>query len=279
MKKLGSKLYLGLILLFLYAPIVTLMVLSFNSSKSRAVWGGFTLDWYAQMFDSPKIMGALYNSLTIALIASVVATIIGLLACIGIQAMRRSTRTFWLTLNNIPMLNADIVTGISLMLLLICFGAFGISLGYGSILVAHIAFCIPYVILSIMPRIKTASAGTYEAAQDLGASPFKAFMKVVLPELMPGIVAGFLLSFTMSLDDFVISYFVRGRGVDTLSPLIYTQVRRGIVPSMYALSTLIFVVVLVVLLVQNFAPGWIEKQAIKRKERKALKADPTNEIA
>ena len=252
------------------------MVLSFNSSKSRAVWGGFTLDWYAQMFDSPKIMGALYNSLTIALIASVVATIIGLLACIGIQAMRRSTRTFWLTLNNIPMLNADIVTGLSLM---ICFGAFGISLGYGSILVAHIAFCIPYVILSIMPRIKTASAGTYEAAQDLGASPFKAFVKVVLPELMPGIVAGFLLSFTMSLDDFVISYFVRGRGVDTLSTLIYTQVRRGIVPSMYALSTLIFVVVLVVLLVQNFAPGWIEKQAIKRKERKALKADPTNEIA
>ena len=221
MKKFGSKLYLGLILLFLYAPIVTLMVLSFNSSKSRAVWGGFTLDWYAQMFDSPKIMGALYNSLTIALIASVVATIIGLLACIGI----------------------------------------------------------PYVILSIMPRIKTASAGTYEAAQDLGASPFKAFVKVVLPELMPGIVAGFLLSFTMSLDDFVISYFVRGRGVDTLSTLIYTQVRRGIVPSMYALSTLIFVVVLVVLLVQNFAPGWIEKQAIKRKERKALKADPTNEIA
>ena len=128
MKKLGSKLYLGLILLFLYAPIVTLMVLSFNSSKSRAVWGGFTLDWYAQMFDSPKIMGALYNSLTIALIASVVATIIGLLACIGIQAMRRSTRTFWLTLNNIPMLNADIVTGLSLM---ICFGACGISLGYG----------------------------------------------------------------------------------------------------------------------------------------------------
>ena len=174
------------------------------------------------------------------------------------------------------MLNADIVTGLSIM---ICFGAFGISLGYGSILVAHIAFCIPYVILSIMPRIKTASAGTYEAAQDLGASPFKAFVKVVLPELMPGIVAGFLLSFTMSLDDFVISYFVRGRGVDTLSTRLYTQVRRGIVPSMYALSTLIFVVVLVVLLVQNFAPGWIEKQAIKRKERKALKADPANEIA
>ena len=276
MKKLGSKLYLAIILVFLYAPIITLMVLSFNSSKSRAVWGGFTLDWYAQMFDSPKIMSALYNSLTIALIASVVATLIGLLACIGIQAMRRSTRTFWLTLNNIPMLNADIVTGLSLM---ICFGAFGISLGYGSILVAHIAFCIPYVILSIMPRIKTASAGTYEAAQDLGASPFQAFVKVVLPELMPGIVAGFLLSFTMSLDDFVISYFVRGRGVDTLSTLIYSQVRRGIVPSMYALSTLIFVVVLAVLLVQNFAPGWIEKRSLKRKARKAMAAEQAQAIA
>ena len=270
MKRLASKLYLGLVLLFLYAPILTLMVLSFNSSKSRAVWGGFTLDWYVQMFQSQKIMGALYNSLTIALISSVVATIIGILACIGIQAMRKGPSTFWLTLNNIPMLNADIVTGLSLM---ICFGAFGISLGYGSILVAHIAFCIPYVILSIMPRMKAASAGTYEAAMDLGANPFQAFVKVVLPELMPGIVAGFLLSFTMSLDDFVISYFVRGRGVDTLSTLIYTQVRRGIVPSMYALSTLIFVVVLAVLLVQNFAPGWLEKRSIKSKRRKALKAE------
>lgn len=255
-KRILQKSYLGLILLFLYAPIFTLIVLSFNASKSRAVWGGFTLDWYAQMFDSPKIMDALWNSLSIALLASVISTVIGVMACIGITAMTRRFRTVWLTANNIPMLNAEIVTGLSLM---ICFGAFGISLGYGTILVSHVAFCIPYVILSVMPRLKQANAGTYEAALDLGASPVAAFFKVVLPDLMPGIVAGFLLAFTMSLDDFVISYFVRGRGVDTLSTLIYTQVRRGIVPSMYALSTVIFLVVLVILLAQNFLPPMLEK--------------------
>ena len=267
LKRILQKSYLGLILVFLYAPILTLIVLSFNASKSRAVWGGFTLDWYAQMFDSPKIMDALFNSLSIALLASVISTVIGVMACIGIMAMSRGARTTWLTINNIPMLNAEIVTGLSLM---ICFGVFGISLGYGTILISHIAFCIPYVILSVMPRLKQANSGTFEAAMDLGASPVRAFFKVVLPDLMPGIVSGFLLAFTMSLDDFVISYFVRGRGVDTLSTLIYTQVRRGIVPSMYALSTVIFVVVLVILLLQNFLPPLLEKQRMKRAEARAL---------
>ncbi len=266
LKRILQKSYLALILLFLYAPIFTLIVLSFNASKSRAVWGGFTLDWYVQMFQSPKIMSALGNSLSIALISSVVATVIGVMACVGISAMTRRWRTVWLTANNIPMLNAEIVTGLSLM---ICFGAWGLTLGYNTILLSHIAFCIPYVILSVMPRLKTASTGTYEAALDLGASPVRAFFKVVLPDLMPGIVAGFLLSFTMSLDDFVISYFVRGRGVDTLSTLIYTQVRRGIVPSMYALSTLIFVVVLLILLAQNFLPPLIERARVKKAAKRA----------
>ena len=270
LKRAASGTYLALILAFLYAPILTLVVLSFNASKSRAAWGGFTLDWYAQVFESDKIMSALYNSLTIALISSAVATVIGVLACVGIQAMSRGHRTFWLTLNNIPMLNADIVTGLSLM---IAFGAFGISLGYGSILMAHIAFCIPYVILSVMPRIKATSAGTYEAALDLGASPVQAFARVVLPELMPGIIAGFLLSFTMSLDDFVISYFVRGRGIDTLSTLIYSQVRRGIKPTMYALSTLIFAAILIILLVQNFVPGWLERRRSQSGRRRQEQAD------
>lgn len=251
-----KKFYLVLVMLFLYAPILTLIVLSFNASRSRAVWGGFTLDWYAEMFQSDRIMSALSNSLSIALIASVVSTVIGVMACVGISAMSRKARTVCLTANNIPMLNAEIVTGLSLM---ICFGAFGISLGYGTILLSHIAFCIPYVILSVMPRMKKANTGTYEAALDLGASPAQAFFKVVLPDLMPGIVAGFLLAFTMSLDDFVISYFVRGRGIDTLSTLIYSQVRRGIVPSMYALSTVIFLVVLVVLLAQNFLPPMLDR--------------------
>ena len=251
-----KKFYLIVVLLFLYAPIITLIVLSFNASRSRAVWGGFTLEWYADMFQNERIMSALGNSLSIALIASVVSTVIGVMACVGISAMSRRARTACLTANNIPMLNAEIVTGLSLM---ICFGAFGISLGYGTILISHIAFCIPYVILSVMPRMKQANAGTYEAALDLGATPAQAFFKVVLPDLMPGIVAGFLLAFTMSLDDFVISYFVRGRGIDTLSTLIYSQVRRGIVPSMYALSTVIFLVVLVVLLAQNFLPPMLDR--------------------
>jgi spermidine/putrescine transport system permease protein len=266
LRRAFSGTYLALIIAFLYLPILVLIVLSFNASKSRAHWGGFTLDWYVQMFQSSTIMNALYNSLTIALFSAVISTVIGVLACVGITAMSRGVRTTVLTLNNIPMLNAEIVTGLSLM---ICFGAFGISLGYGTILVSHVAFCLPYVILSVMPRLKQSNASTYEAALDLGAGPVQAFFKVVLPEIMPGIVAGFLLAFTMSLDDFVISYFTRGRGVDTLSTLIYSQVRRGVVPSMYALSTLIFVVVLVILLAQNFLPSYIQKKRDKARAARA----------
>lgn len=256
MKKVLQKVYLALILIFLYAPILTLMVLSFNASKSRAKWGGFTLRWYQEMFDSSTIMDALSNSLSIALFAAIIATLIGVLACIGIQAMGKGPRAICMTLNNIPILNAEIVTGLSLM---ICFGAFGISLGYGTILVSHVAFCIPYVILSVMPRLKTTSSAAYEAAMDLGAPPIQAFFRVVLPDLMPGILSGFLLAFTMSLDDFVISYFTRGRGINTLSTLVYTQVRRGIIPTMYALSTVIFLAVLLFLLAQNFLPQQLEK--------------------
>lgn len=266
LRRAFSGTYLGLVIAFLYLPILVLMVLSFNASKSRAAWGGFTLDWYTQVFQSPTIMRALYNSLSIAVLSSVIATIIGVAACVGIAAMSRRWRTMSLTLNNIPLLNAEIVTGLSLM---ICFGAFGISLGYGTILVSHVAFCLPYVILSVMPRLRATSAGPYEAALDLGATPGRAFFKVVLPELVPGIVAGFLLAFTMSLDDFVISYFTRGRGVDTLSTLIFSQVRRGIVPSLYALSTIIFVAVLVILAAQNFLPPAIQHRRDKRHARRA----------
>ncbi len=270
MKKLFQKAYLAVIFLFLYAPILTLVVLSFNSSKSRSNWGGFTTRWYSEMLSSDVIMEALYNSLTIALLAAVIATAIGLLACIGINAMGKGAKTVCLTLNNIPMLNAEIVTGLSLM---ICFGVFGVSLGYTTILVSHVAFCIPYVILSIMPRLKQTSSATYEAAQDLGATPVQAFFMVVLPDLMPGILSGFLMAFTMSLDDFVISYFTRGRGVNTLSTLIYTQVRRGIVPTMYALSTVIFLAVFVFLLAQNFLPQKLDQLGRKLHEKRALKAN------
>lgn len=258
LKRFFQNFYLVFVLIFLYAPILTMMVLSFNSSKSRTDWGGFTLDWYRQMFQSSAIMDALYNTLLIALIAAFVATVLGTVAAIGISSMKRLPRSITMGVNNIPMLNSEIVTGISLML---AFLAFGISLGFKTILLAHITFCIPYVILSVMPKLKQTSRYTYEAALDLGAGPVQAFFKVVLPDIMPGVLSGFLLAFTMSLDDFIITHFTRGAGINTLSTLIYSEVRRGIKPSMYALSTIIFLTVLALLLITNFSP---EKQGKQR---------------
>ena len=227
MKKALKGLYLTLIVLFLYLPIGTLMVLSFNSGKTMNAWTGFSLDWYEEMFQSQQIMEALKNTLTIAFWAATIATVIGVAACIGINSMREKSRSLLMGLNNIPLLNADIVTGISLML---SFLLFGISLNYGTVLFAHITFCIPYVILSVMPKFRQLQNHTYEAALDLGASPVYAFFKVVLPDIMPGIISGFLLSFTMSVDDFVITHFTRGVGINTLSTLIYSQVKVGIRP-------------------------------------------------
>ncbi len=249
---IAENFYLVLILIFLYAPIATLMVLSFNGSRSRNQWGGFSLQWYAEMFDSASIMAALQNTLVIALVSALVATVIGTAASIAINSMRQLPKTIMMGITNIPMLNADIVTGISLML---AFIAFGISLGFKTILIAHITFNIPYVILSVMPKLKQTNQSAYEAAMDLGATPAYAFYKVVLPDIMPGVLSGFLLAFTMSLDDFIITHFTKGAGINTLSTLIYSEVRRGIKPSMYALSTIIFVVVLTLLIITNFAPN------------------------
>lgn len=248
MKKFLKVFYLALIVLFLYLPIGTLMVLSFNEGKSMNAWQGFSTKWYAEMFRNQEIMEALGNTLTIALWASVIATLVGVLACIGLNAMNEKKRSFYMGMNNIPLLNADIVTGISIMM---SFLMFGISLSYGTVLFAHITFCLPYVILSVMPKFKQLENHTYEAALDLGATPVYAFFKVVLPDIMPGIVSGFLLSFTMSVDDFVITHFTRGAGINTLSTLIYSQVKIGVRPTLYALSTIIFVTVLVVLIVVN----------------------------
>ena len=250
-KKWLEDFYLVIILLFLYAPIFTMMVLSFNNSKSRTQWGGFTLKWYGQMFESSSIMDALYYTLIIAFLSALIASIIGTIAAIGINRMKKLPRTITIGLNNIPMLNSEIVTGISLMLVFI---AFGISLGFKTILLAHITFNIPYVVLNVMPKLKQTDQSAYEAAQDLGATPLQAFFKVVFPDIFPGILSGFLMAFTMSLDDFIITHFTRGAGINTLSTLIYSEVRRGIQPSMYALSTVIFVTVLVLLLITNFAP-------------------------
>ncbi len=247
-----KKFYVFLIVLFLYAPIATLIVLSFNASKTRAKWGGFTTRWYVSLFRNDAIMSALLNTLTIALIASLTATVIGTIACIAIINMKKNSRSLWMGITNIPMLNADIVTGISLMLL---FLSLGLKFGYGTILLSHITFCIPYVILSVMPRMKQFNTSTYEAALDLGAGPIYSFFKVVLPDILPGVLSGFLMAFTMSLDDFIITHFTKGAGVDTLSTKIYTEVKKGIKPEMYALSTLIFITVLILLLLINKAPA------------------------
>lgn len=251
MKTILQKVYLGLIIVLLYAPIMTLMVLSFNNSKTRSKWGGFTGKWYVELFRNEQIMNALYTTLIIALLSAAIATVIGTAAAIGIQAMHRRFRTTMLAVTNIPMLNADIVTGISLMLLFI---AFRFSLGFSTILLAHITFNIPYVILSVMPKLKQTNKHTYEAAMDLGASPVYAFFKVVFPDILPGVSSGFLLAFTMSLDDFIITHFTKGPGVDTLSTKIYSEVRKGIKPEMYALSTLLFVSVLLLLVLINTSP-------------------------
>ena len=260
MKNMAKKIYIALIFIFLYAPIVTLMVLSFNASKTRAKWGGFTFKWYIELFQNRDIMEALWNTLLIAVISSLVATIIGTIACVSMSTMKRKSRSVLLGITNIPMLNADIVTGISLMLLFI---SFGFRFGLGTILLSHITFNIPYVILSVMPRMKQLNPSTYEAALDLGASHITAFFKVIFPDLLPGIMSGLLMAFTMSLDDFIITHFTKGAGVDTLSTKIYTEVKKGIKPEMYALSTIIFVTVLLLLFLVNMSPAGKEEKVEK----------------
>ena len=280
MKKTLQNIYLSLIIFLLYAPIVTLVVLSFNGSKTRAKWGGFTGKWYVSLFQNEQIMNALYTTLIIAFTSAFIATLIGTMAALGIQAMRRKSRTIAMGITNIPMLNADIVTGISLMLLFIAVGSglkylgINFSLGFATVLIAHITFNIPYVILSVMPKLKQTRRSTYEAALDLGASPIYAFFKVVFPDILPGVFSGFLLAFTMSLDDFVITHFTKGPGVDTLSTKIYSEVRKGIKPEMYALSTLLFVSVLLLLILINVSPSPKERTGkaaeIKKSKKTAL---------
>ena len=248
MVKFIKRFYTFLIFLFLYAPIVVLIVFSFNNSKSRGSWDGFTLRWYVEMFQDRQIMSALYVTLAIAILSSVIATIIGTAAAIGIFNMKRLNKGIIMNLTYLPVLNADIVTGISLMLLLIFLK---IKLGFVSLLLAHITFNIPYVILSVMPKLKQLNKHIYEAALDLGASPFYAFRKIILPEIKPGIITGLLLAFTLSIDDFVISFFTTGSGVANLSITIYSMARRGINPKINALSTIMFLSVLFLLLIVN----------------------------
>lgn len=262
-KKIASRVYMGLIFLFLYLPIVVLIVLSFNNSKSKVKWGGFTLDWYIKCFQSKRIMSAFSTTLQITLLAAVISTIIGTLAAMGISAMKKRNQTIYLGATNIPMLNADIVTGISMMLLFVKF----MNLGFVTVLIAHITFNIPYVILNVLPKLKQTNKYTYEAALDLGASPLYAFFKVTWPEISPGVFSGFMMAVTMSLDDFSITYFTKGAGVNTLSTMLYTELKKGVKPELYALSTILFFTVLLLLVVININSNQIPVSAAKKPAR------------
>lgn len=252
-----KRFYLILIFIFLYTPIVTLMVFSFNDSKSMGKWSGFTLRWYTQLFQNDSIMEALKYTIIIAVISSIIATIIGTFAAIGIHRMKGLPKKTLLNINNLPVLNPDIVTGISIMSLFIfifpILNKIGINaqFGFTTMLLAHITFNIPYVILSVLPKLKQLPSNITEAALDLGATPGYAMRKIILPQIKPGIFAGLLMAFTMSIDDFVISFFTTGPGVTNLSIEIYSMARKGINPSINALSTLMFITVLILLLIVN----------------------------
>ncbi len=247
-RKSAERIYLFLIFLFLYLPIVVLIVLSFNNSKSKVHWGGFTLNWYKRLFSNSSIMEAFYTTIFITLASALIATLLGTLAALGIDAMKKRGQAVMLGATNIPLLNADIVTGISMMLLFVRFT----RLGMNTVLIAHITFNIPYVILNVLPKLKQSSRTTYEAALDLGATPLYAFSKIIWPQILPGVLSGFLMSMTMSLDDFSVTYFTKGAGINTLSTMIYTEMRKGIRPEMYALSTILFLIALILLLFLNY---------------------------
>ncbi len=248
-----SRIYNTLIFAFLYAPIVVLIIFSFNDSKSRSIWNGFSLRWYETLFYDEEIREALGVTLQVAILSALFATVIGVLAAVGIHALNKKLRKVFLTVNNLPMVNPEIVTGISLMLLFVfIYQTTGLlRTGFLTLLIAHITFNIPYVILQVMPKLRQMNQHMYEAALDLGCHPTRAFFKVVMPEIMPGIATGALMAFTMSLDDFVISYFTSGSTAQTLSVTIYNMTKRPITPEINALSTLMFGTILLLLLAVN----------------------------
>lgn len=251
MKKLSHKIYFGFIMAFLYMPLIYLIAYSFNDGKT-SVWKGFTLRWYEALFQDAQIMQSLYNSLLVAVLASLFATVLGTLAAIGIFNFKGGFRNVVQNVSNIPIINPEIVTGVSLMLLFTMAGTLlGFEMGFVTVLLAHIGFCTPYVILNVSPRLRRMDISIYEAALDLGCSPIKAFFKVVLPEILPGIFSGMLISFTYSLDDFVITYFTRGSKFQTLPIQIYTMTHQRINPKANALSALLFVTILVILILIN----------------------------
>lgn len=248
-----SRIYNVLIFLFLYAPIVVLIIFSFNDSKNRVAWHGFTTRWYEDLFHNDLILNSLKVTLIVAVLAALIATIIGTAAAVGIHSMNSRLRRVFLSVNNIPMVNPEIVTGISMMLMFVfIFRTTGwLKPGFGTLLLSHITFCIPYVVLQVLPKLRQMNRHMYEAALDLGCPPAQAFFRVVLPEILPGVVTGAMMAFTLSLDDFVISYFNSGSTAQTLSVTIYSMTKKPVTPEINALSTLMFGTVLLLLLLVN----------------------------
>ncbi|MBR6941407.1 MAG: ABC transporter permease [Clostridia bacterium] len=262
-----SRLYTVLIFLFLYAPIAVLIVYSFNGSSSTVVLSGFSLKWYKMLLADRTTLKAFYNTLILAVTSSLSATVIGTAASVGIEKFRKSAfRSSLMAVTNIPMMDPEIVTGVSMMLLFVFIGRIIRTtsvLGFGTLLIAHITFNLPYVILTVLPKLRQTDKNLSEAAQDLGCKPVSAFFKVIIPAIMPGIITGMIMAFTLSLDDFIISYFTSGPGFQTLPIVIYSMTKKRVKPDMYALSALIFVSILILLILYNIVQQKSEERNSK----------------
>ena len=275
--KPASKVFTALIMIFLFAPIVILLVFSFNEVKSLSVFSGFSLYWYRELFRDSETLNAVKNTLVLAVSAAAISTVMGTAAAVGINKLRnRYLHAVMDTVTNIPMINPEIITGISQMLMFVFVGRlFGAatSLSFWTLLIAHVTFCLPYVILQVLPKLQQMDKSLPEAAMDLGCTPLRAFLKVEIPEILPGVITGMIMAFTLSLDDFVISYFTTGNGFQTLPIRIYNMTKKTVTPKMYALATIIFFVILALLLVSNLSDS-DSSQTIKaaKQKRKKLKA-------
>lgn len=267
-----AKVYTAIIFLFFFAPIAILLVFSFNSGNSLSVFSGFSLYWYKELFQDSNTLEALRNTLVLALCAAILSTVLGTAASVGMNKLRsKYMRAAMNTVTNLPMVNPEIITGISLMLMFVFVGqmmGLSTSLNFGTILIAHVTFCLPFVILQVLPKLRQMDPALPEAAMDLGCPPLKAFLKVELPEIFPGILTGFIMAFTLSLDDFVISYFTTGNGFETLPIRIYSMTKKTVTPKMYALATLIFFVILILLLLSNLSDRDDKDPARPRARRK-----------
>ena len=252
MKHISSKIYMYILYTFLYLPILVLIVFSFNQSKSRANWTGFTLHWYADLFRDERILSSLMNTVIVALAASVLATVLGTMAALGIYSMKKNGRTILMGATYIPVINPEIIMGISLMILFRFFVThFNFKFGFATLILAHISFDVPYVIYNVLPKLRAMNPNLVEAAQDLGCNPRQAFFKAVIPEIMPGIFSGFLMALTYSVDDFVVSYFTSGTNVETLAVTIESMTRVKVSPKINALSAIIFVVICAIMITRN----------------------------